>query len=150
MFIFGLHRWRGETGKKYWFNITLTDNGLPSDPGIYIFVRRYFVFWLKPLYVGKAASLSGRLKGHEKWARAWWQLGATERHVARFKTETERRRVEEDLIRGLKPQMNNVHVPRSRDDAPNDEKLLRRWKFKRFLSKRFSWGSRAPRFSNSR
>lgn len=132
MFLFGLHRWRGETGKKYWFNITLTDNGLPKEPGIYIFVRRYFVFWLKPLYVGKAASLSGRLKGHEKWGKAWWQLGATERHVARFKTETERRRVEEDLIRGLHPPMNNILIPRGENDAPNDETLLKKWKLKRF------------------
>ncbi|MFC7290098.1 GIY-YIG nuclease family protein [Hirschia litorea] len=136
MLIFGLHRWRGETGKKYWFNITLTDKGLPSDPGIYIFVRRYFVFWLKPLYVGKAASLSGRLKGHEKWGRAWWQLGATERHVARFKSEAERRRVEEDLIRGLKPVMNDVHIPRHAFDAPNDKKLLKKWNMRHFWFKR--------------
>ncbi len=138
MIIFGFHRWRGESGRKYWFNITLTDNGLPSDPGIYVFVRRSFIFWLKPLYVGKAASLSNRLRNHEKWPKAWWQLGATERHVARFKTETERRRVEEDLIRGLKPMMNDMLIPRGMNDAPNDAKLLRKWKIRRFWTNKIA------------
>lgn len=132
MILFGLHRWRGESGKRYWFNITLTDKGLPKDGGIYVFVRRHYIFWLQPLYVGKAASLKGRLIGHERWAEAWWRRGATERHIATFKTEAERRRVEEDLIRGLKPVMNGMLVPRSTDDAPNDAKLNKKWKRRNF------------------
>lgn len=132
MLLFGFHRWRGETGRKYWFNITLTDKGLPQGGGIYVFVKRSFIFWLTPLYVGKAASLSGRLIGHEKWGRAWWELGATERHVAKFSSEEERRRVEEDLIRGLQPVMNDMLVPRGINDAPVDAKLARKWNTKRF------------------
>ena len=129
---FGLHRWRGETGRKYWFNITLTDEGLPKEGGIYIFVRRRFAFFLEPLYVGKAASLRGRCVGHERWGEAWWIRGVTERHVMVVKTEDQRRRIEEDLIRGLKPRMNDMLLPRSVDDAPNDKKLHKRWKRRNF------------------
>jgi excinuclease UvrABC nuclease subunit len=71
MFLFGHRRWRGESGTRYRFKITLTENGLPQDSGgIYVFVRRRLGFILEPLYVGKAANLRGRLVGHEKWARA--------------------------------------------------------------------------------
>jgi hypothetical protein len=136
MILFGLHRWRGESGKKYWFNITLTDNGLPQEGGIYVFVKRSFIFFLTPLYVGKAASLNNRLLGHEKWGKAWWDFGATERHVAKFKTEDQRRKVEEDLIRGLKPKMNYMLVPRHENDAPRNKQLLKKW-----LDRRFWMGS---------
>ncbi|NWG54212.1 MAG: GIY-YIG nuclease family protein [Hydrogenophilaceae bacterium] len=114
MFLFGWHRWKGESGKRYRFKITLTKNGLPKgdDGGIYIFVRRRFVFFLEPIYVGKAANLRSRLMGHEKWGRAFWYYGATERHVhGPIAEEAERRRIEEDLIHGLKPRMNDVEIP---------------------------------------
>jgi hypothetical protein len=42
-------------------------------------------------------------------------------------TETDRRRIEEDLIRGLKPPMNDVMIPTSGRDAPSDPKLRWRW-----------------------
>ncbi len=132
MLLFGLHRWRGETGQKYWFNVTLTDNGLPDDGGIYVFVRRSYVFFLTPLYVGKTSNLRSRLKGHERWGEAWWSRGATERHVARISSESDRRRVEEDLIRGLKPVMNGILIPRGPNDAPINARLKKRWLAKRF------------------
>ena len=120
MMFFGRHGWTGETGRTYTFKCALTKNGIPNDSGgIYVFVRRRFGFFLQALYVGKAANLRGRLIGHEKWGKAWWILGATERHVMRVATEEERRKIEEDLIRGLKPRMNDVQMPRCEDDAPN-------------------------------
>ena len=128
MLIFGWHAWHGETGRSYRFNITLTDKGLPEGGGVYVFVRRRFVFWLEPLYVGKAANFKNRLIGHERWQEAWWKRGATERHILRIKSREQQARVEEDLIRGLKPKMNNIHVPRDRKDAPNDKKLKRNWR----------------------
>jgi hypothetical protein len=114
MFLFGWRFWRGESGKRYRFKITLTKNGLPRDDigGIYVFVRRRFVFFLEPVYVGKAHSLRSRLIGHEKWGRAYWYYGATERHLYYpIVEEADRRAVEEDLIRGLKPPMNDVAIP---------------------------------------
>lgn len=129
---FGIHFWRGESGRRYLFNCTLTKNGIPDDSGgIYIFVKRHFAFFLQPLYVGKAANLRGRLLGHEKWGKAWWILGATERHVLRVGSEAERRLIEEDLIRGLKPRMNDVQMPRSENDAPNTPQLRRSWIWRR-------------------
>ncbi|MEO1101329.1 MAG: GIY-YIG nuclease family protein [Pseudomonadota bacterium] len=136
---FGLHRWRGESGRHYWFNITLTHRGIPDSSGIYVFVRRRFFFFLKPLYIGKATSFRSRVIGHERWPEAWWDRGATERHFMRIKNPSERHRVEEDLIRGLRPKMNNIQVPRGADDAPNDPKLLKSWKWRRWWNKRLGW-----------
>lgn len=135
MFFYGKHTWRGESGEHYRFNCALTKNGIPNDSGgIYVFVRRRYGFFLQALYVGKAANLRGRLVGHEKWGKAWWILGATERHVMRVPTETERRQIEEDLIRGLKPQMNDMQVPRCEDDAPTTTTLRRKWEFRRAIA----------------
>lgn len=136
---FGLHRWRGETGRKYWFNITLTHGGIPDAGGIYIFVRRRFFFFLTPLYVGKAANLRSRVIGHERWPEAWWDRGATERHLLRCAKESDRRRVEEDLIRSLKPKMNNMLKPRGANDAPNNARLAKAWRWRQWWNKRFGW-----------
>ena len=62
MIVFGAHPWFGETGRKYKFNVTLTDRGIPNGGGIYIFVRRRFVFFLEPLYIGKATNLKSQTK----------------------------------------------------------------------------------------
>jgi excinuclease ABC subunit C len=63
-FIFGWHVWRGETGQRYRFKITLTRKGIPEGSGIYIFVRRRFGFFLSPLYIGKATSLRERVRSY--------------------------------------------------------------------------------------
>lgn len=114
MLLFGKHSWRGESGKRYSFKCVLTKKGLPKDDraGIYVFVRRRYVFWMEPLYVGKAANLRSRLLGHEKWGRAYWYYGATERqYLGPVPDEAERRMIETDLIRGLKPRMNDIDIP---------------------------------------
>lgn len=133
MIPFGWHRWRGETGRKYWFKITLTNRSIPDHGGIYIFVRRRFFFFLEALYVGKAANFRSRLNKHERWSEAWWAHGATERHVCVIKDRREHVRVEEDLIRGLKPKMNNQLVPRHALDAPIHPKLRKRWDIKQAI-----------------
>lgn len=139
MMFFGRHGWTGETGRTYTFRCALTKGGIPNDSGgIYVFVRRRFGFFLQALYVGKAANLRGRLVGHEKWGKAWWILGATERHVMRVGSEEERRIIEEDLIRGLKPKMNDVQMPRCEDDAPNSPKLRYWWKVRRDIADWFA------------
>jgi hypothetical protein len=139
MFFFGAHTWRGETGRRYKFSCALTKRGIPDDSGgIYVFVRRRFAFFLKAIYVGKAANLRSRLLGHEKWGKAWWILGATERHVMRVGSEDERRMIEEDLIRGLKPRMNDVQMPRCEDDAPNTPVLREKWMWRRKVAAWFA------------
>jgi hypothetical protein len=117
MFLFGSHSWRGESGRRYRFKCVLTKRDMPEAGvgGIYVFVRRRWVFCLEPLYVGKAHDLRGRMLGHEKWPRAFWYYGATERYVlGPIRDEVDRRRVEEDLIRGLKPRMNDMEIPQAR------------------------------------
>ena len=89
MFFFGAHSWRGLSGRRYRF------------------------------YVGKATDLRNRLLGHEKWGRAYWYYGATERYVlGPIRDEVDRRRIEEDLIKGLKPRMNDVAIPQARASKP--------------------------------
>lgn len=127
MLLFGRHTWRGESGAHYRFKVTLTKKGLPEDGGLYVMVRRRFVFLMEPLYVGKAASLRSRLLGHEKWGRAFWYYGATERHVLTVDEERERQIIEEDLIRGLKPRMNDMMIPRSARDMPTHGALRKKW-----------------------
>ncbi|KAF0172959.1 MAG: GIY-YIG nuclease family protein [Hyphomonadaceae bacterium] len=127
MLLFGWHTWRGESGARYRFKVTLTKKGLPEDGGLYVMVRRRFVFLMEPLYVGKAASLRSRLLGHEKWGRAFWYYGATERHVLKIKEERERQIIEEDLIRGLKPRMNDMMIPRGAKDLPTHGALRKKW-----------------------
>ncbi len=131
MFLFGHHSWRGESGKRYRFRCVLTARGLPPEGvgGIYVFVRRRFVFWMEALYVGKAHDLRSRLLGHEKWGRAYWYYGATERYVlGPITEESERRLVEEDLIRGLTPRMNDQEIPNAaKSDAPSQEGLRLGW-----------------------
>lgn len=139
MIVFGAHPWFGESGRKYKFNVTLTDKGVPQGGGIYVFVRRRFVFFLKPLYIGKATSFRSRVIGHERWPEAWWNRGATERHFLKVEGARDRAWIEEDLIRHYQPVMNDILIPRSVHDAPNNKRLARRWRRKRFWN-RFWWG----------
>jgi hypothetical protein len=121
MFFFGAHSWRGESGRRYRFKCVLTKAGLPpgGQGGIYIFVRRRWAFFMEVLYVGKAHDLRSRLLGHEKWGRAYWYYGATERYVlGPIRDEADRRRIEADLIRGLKPRMNDMEIPQAPSAAP--------------------------------
>ncbi|MDX2276389.1 MAG: GIY-YIG nuclease family protein [Hyphomonadaceae bacterium] len=111
MFFFGSHSWRGKSGQRYRFRCVLSKKGLPPAGvgGIYVFVRRRWAFLLEPLYVGKAHDIRNRLLGHEKWGRAFWYYGATERYILHpIPDEIDRRRIEEDLIKGLKPRMNDA------------------------------------------
>jgi len=128
MLIFGRQNWYGETGRRYSFKITKTDDQIPKGGGVYIFVKRRFLFWPKALYVGKAANFKSRLIGHERWIEASQKRGATERHIFITNDRKKQARIEENIIRHLKPPMNNVHVPRGRKDAPNDKRLRRGWK----------------------
>jgi hypothetical protein len=143
MFFGGGHSWRGESGRRYKFKCVLTKKGLPPAGvgGIYVFVRRRWGFLMEPLYVGKAADIRGRLMGHEKWPRAFWYYGATERYVLYpIRDEIDRRRVEEDLIHALKPRMNDVEIPLAGHDARKHGAETRR-----FFDMRFIFGNRPQR-----
>lgn len=126
MIPYGWHVWRGESSARYRFKITRSLEDLPDAGGIYVMVRRTLFFWLKPMYIGKASNLLGRHTDHERWPEAR-RKGASERHYMCVRSETERQRIEEDLIRNYQPKMNGMLVPRNAEDAPNHPKLASGW-----------------------
>lgn len=131
MFFFGVHTWRGESGRTYRLKCILSKKGMPPAGvgGVYMFVRRRWAFFLEPLYVGKAHDIRNRLLGHEKWGRAFWYYGATERYILYpIVDEVDRQRVEEDLIKGLMPPMNDSEIG-SIDPAKAAQRAatLKRW-----------------------
>ncbi len=126
MIPYGWHVWHGESRAMYRFKITKTIPALPDAGGIYVMVKRTCFFWLKPVYIGKASNLQNRLEDHERWEEAR-KKGASERHYLCVRSEDKRQRIEEDLIRGYKPKLNGMLVPRSRQDAPNHERLADGW-----------------------
>ncbi len=134
MIPYGWHVWRGESSARYRFKITKTLKALPDAGGIYVMVRRTCFFWLKPVYIGKASNLLGRSTDHERWPEAR-RMGASERHYMCIRSESERQRVEEDLIRKYKPKLNTMLKPRKASDAPNHEKLRSGW-----MSPKEYWG----------
>jgi hypothetical protein len=130
----GWHVWRGASRVRYRFKVTLTRSGVPKDVGgVYVFVRRRFFFFLKPLYVGQAKNFRDRLYGHEKWPRAVYKLGATERHLLAIAGQDDRNSIEEDLIRGLRPRMNDVLLPRGEHDKPVHQPVDRFWWLENWL-----------------
>jgi hypothetical protein len=146
MFLFGVHSWRGQSGRRYRFKCVLSKRGMPEGGvgGIYVFVRRRFGFFLEPLYVGKAHDLRNRLLGHEKWGRAYWYYGATERYLLHpIRDEVDRRRIEEDLIKGLLPPMNDAEIG-SADPAKAAKRAAQ---LKRWFDVRGFWGAKPERAS---
>ena len=89
-------------------------------------VKRSWLLFLKPVYIGKASNLQSRLIGHERWDEAR-KKGARERHFLCVRSEDKRQRIEEDLIRKHKPKLNSIHMPKDHCDAPNHRDLKRRW-----------------------
>ena len=141
MFFFGSHSWRGLSGRHYKFKCVLSKNGMPPAGvgGIYIFVRRRFGFFLEALYVGKAHDIRNRLLGHEKWGRAFWYYGATERYILHpIRDEIDRRRIEEDLIKGLMPPMNDAEMGSS--NPAQEAKRAR--ELKNWFTGRGLWGGK--------
>ena len=134
MIPYGWHVWRGESNRRYRFKITKSIEALPDAGGIYVMVRRTAFFFLKPVYIGKASNLQGRLDGHERWEEAR-KKGASERHYLCIRSENKRQKIEEDLIRRYKPKLNNMLKPRTSEDAPNHSDLKRGW-----MSAKEYWG----------
>lgn len=126
MIPYGWHVWRGESNERYRFKITRKISDIPDAGGIYVMVRRTFFFFLKPVYIGKASNLQGRLDDHERWPEAR-RKGASERHYMCIRSENKRQMIEEDLIRYYQPKLNDMLVPEDSNDAPNHKKLRSGW-----------------------
>lgn len=96
---------------------------------------------MRPLYVGKASNFRSRIIGHERWWEAWWDRGATEKHLIKINSAGDRSRIEEDLIRSLNPVMNRMLIKKSASDAPSNAKLKKAW-YRRQWWKELWWGKR--------
>ena len=120
------YTWSGETREDWRFRITKKDRDIPDAGGVYIMVKRSWLVFLKPVYIGKASNLQNRLIGHERWIEAR-KHGASERHYLCVRSESKRQRIEEDLIRKHRPKLNRIHMPADDCDAPNHADLKRRW-----------------------
>ena len=57
-----------------------------------------------------------------------------------MRTASDRARIEEDLIRRYQPRMNDMLVPRSETDEPENAKLRRAWRWRQWWKNLF----RAP------
>ena len=108
--------WSGLSGAQYQFwNVAIGDV-LPSEGGVYLVSRELsglagaiYPDGLEAIYVGKAQSLFERmysgLENHHKWL-AMHTAGAQFVGIHLVATETERTRIETDLIQGLNPRLN--------------------------------------------
>jgi hypothetical protein len=109
---------RRRAASRYRFKCVLTKQGLPPEGvgGIYVFVRRRWAFFLEAALCRQGRRPALAPDGpREMGPRAYWYYGATERYVlGPIRDEVDRRRVEEDLIRGLKPRMNDMEIPAGR------------------------------------
>ena len=73
--------------------------------GIYIFAGLNQQNQWVPYYIGKADSFQNRIPSHEQWDKAR-SLGASRVHARTVAQETERDRIEAELIRAFQPRLN--------------------------------------------
>ena len=107
----------GASGRRYVFNVVVANSALPAGPGLYVICSPNGHQW-RAYYVGEAESLDARagtgLRSHEQWERAQ-TLGAT--HIGYFSfdgTAFQRRAVEDDLVRGVVPDLNREYLGQAR------------------------------------
>lgn len=103
----------GQSTKPYDFKIYATDTEFKETwGGIYAFTNRTKnndgVFNHTVIYVGKAVKFNQRFDNHEKWDLIK-NAGANCLCIYKVDEESDMLKIEEDLIKGLKPQLNVVH-----------------------------------------
>lgn len=109
-----LHTFVGCSGRAYQFHIADKHHVFGDNPGIYALV--YSTFWPRSLpralYIGKTVNARFRpganAQNHEKKAAAS-SLGFNQIGFLVERSETGRLKIEEDLIRGLNPPLNQQH-----------------------------------------
>ena len=104
------HHWRGESGQWYTFGIFGLHENFDFDGIVYLFGRARTDGLYDPLYCGQSSQGDVRLSRHEKMAPAR-RLGATQVHVHFVENRAERFRIETDIRRAHKPQLNEQSMP---------------------------------------
>jgi predicted GIY-YIG superfamily endonuclease len=110
------YKWRGASGTIYALNVHGLSQSFRDVPAIYIIAKYWGPGVWTALYVGQTDSLSRRIAEHRDGRdgklRSAINLGATGIHaMVASPSESERLRVELDLIRGLKPALNEIGLP---------------------------------------
>ena len=98
---------------NYNFQLYTTDNDFKESwGGVYFFSKRTpndkGSFSHTVVYIGKAVNFNQRFDSHEKWEAAK-KLGANCIGILKVDKENDMLKIEEDLIKGQKPQLNIVH-----------------------------------------
>lgn len=104
----------GKSGKRYEFVTYSKDHDEFEDvSAVYIFVKRFEnagKYYQKALYIGETGELKTRLTNHEKKAEVE-KLGCTDISVMLVNGEINRKYVETDLIKAIKPHCNVQKIP---------------------------------------
>lgn len=100
--------WKGQSGKRYTYNVWSTNGTWNDVPGNYIFARRTTNGWVAA-YIGQTKSFKTRLPRHEEWTCAK-RNGATHVHARVNRGgEAARKTEEKDLVARYKPPCNKHH-----------------------------------------
>jgi predicted GIY-YIG superfamily endonuclease len=100
--------WAGASGEQYRYWVYPINTSFKDQPGNYIYamINARTGRW-QAVYVGQTSSLGQRLATHEK-EQAAMRHGATHIHAHLSGDEQARRAEETDLIRSLRPSVNEV------------------------------------------
>ena len=105
--------WFGASGTSYKFSVFDLRVQWNKVGGIYVMAQRTYMAGssVRALYIGRTNDFSIRMPQHEKWPDALF-YGANEVHAMVVSTAEVRSRIEEDLIVGQAPILNEQLVHR--------------------------------------
>lgn len=96
------------TWSSYDFDVYLQNGAWNDVAGIYIFSYQTQGGSWFAVYVGQTESFANRIPNHERWREAV-RLGATHVHAMTVPQPFRREVIEQELIRLLQPQLNEVY-----------------------------------------
>ncbi len=105
--------WRGLSGTAYKMQLCVMEHEWSQAPGLYLFAVQELLGTLTAVYVGQTDDLRRRMSEYRsdplgKWHAAK-RLGIASVYAMTMSaTEYERKRIELDLIQGLRPRLNEV------------------------------------------
>jgi len=104
-----IYPWNGQSGRLYEFHVFPIDhNSWPKVGGIYIFAAPAgLLIPYAAIYVGQTVNFADRLGSHEKLSLAQ-SMRANTIHAMIVNDSGLRNMIEEELIRSLKPPLNNT------------------------------------------
>lgn len=105
--------WTGKSGTKYTFNVYPITEECPDEGGIYVFskaVQNGTAINHTAIYIGRAASFANRFYNHHK-DDCIDKNGANRICLMQVKSDSERVRIETDLLQAIPTKCNEVLNP---------------------------------------